>query len=88
MYIVRMAHMVLLNTNLLMANDITQGNDAFQTNITVPAIEKTMSRKKYVFYPFFVPVIEPLYMTKKSCKSKKDNRFCKTGLRIMPRTIC
>ena len=78
--------MVLLNTNLLMANDITQDDD--ETNITVPAIEKTMSRKKYVFYPFFVPVIEPLYMTKKSCKSKKDNRFCKTGLRIMPRTIC
>ena len=65
-----MAHMVLLNTNLLMANDITQGNDAFQTNITVPAIEKTMSRKKYVVYPFFVPVIKPLYMTKKSCNSK------------------
>ena len=61
---VRTAHMVLLNTNLLMASDITQDDDAFQTNSTVPAIEKTTLRKKYVFYPFFVPVIEPLYMTK------------------------
>ena len=39
-------------------------------------------------WKLFFPVIEPLYMRQKSRNSKKDDRFCQTGLPTMLHTVC